>query len=84
MEDRGLLLLIREEGMAQKPSILMMLSAEEILRYWSLLSVEQRQAFLAERTQDLMVRCLRRLLLAICTYPLAEKPLMLIFDAHVE
>ena len=49
-------LLIREEGMAQKPSILMILSAEEILRYWSLLSVEQRQAFLADKAQDFMVR----------------------------
>ena len=49
-------LLIREEGMAQKPSILMMLSAEEILRYWSLLSVEQRQAFLAGKAQEFMVQ----------------------------
>ena len=40
--------------MAQKPSILMILSAEEILRYWSLLSVEQRQAFLAGSAEDLM------------------------------
>jgi hypothetical protein len=48
-------ILVREEGMAKKPSILLSLTAEEILRYWSLLSPEQREAFLIERA-DLLTR----------------------------
>lgn len=39
-------ILIREESMAQKPSLLFSLTVEEILRYWSFLSPEQREAFL--------------------------------------
>ncbi len=35
-------ILVRETGMAQKPSLLLTLTPEEILRYWSLLSPEQR------------------------------------------
>jgi hypothetical protein len=42
-------ILIREDGMAEKPSILQTLTAEEILHYWSLLSPEQREEFLALR-----------------------------------
>lgn len=38
--------LVREEGMAHRPSILSELSPEEILAYWSLLSAEERAAFL--------------------------------------
>jgi hypothetical protein len=38
--------LIREEGMAMKPSIVFSLSVEQILQYWSLLSPEQKEAFL--------------------------------------
>lgn len=53
-EDRGTIL-IREEGMALKPSILLSLSAEEILHYWSLLSPEQREAFLSDRARALLV-----------------------------
>lgn len=45
--------LIEEEGMAHKPSILLTLSAEEILQYWSLLSPEQREAFINERSAQL-------------------------------
>jgi hypothetical protein len=45
--------LIEEEGMAHKPSILLTLSAEEILQYWSLLSAEQREAFINERSAQL-------------------------------
>ncbi len=37
--------LVREEGMANKPSLLLELSPEEILRYWSLLTPEQREQF---------------------------------------
>jgi hypothetical protein len=39
-------LLVREEGMAMKPSILLTLSAADILRYWSALTREQRLAVL--------------------------------------
>jgi hypothetical protein len=39
-------LLVREEGMAMKPSILLTLSVADILRYWSALTGEQRLAIL--------------------------------------
>jgi hypothetical protein len=39
-------ILVREEGMAMKPSILLTLSAADILRYWSALTSEQRLAIL--------------------------------------
>jgi hypothetical protein len=39
-------ILVQEEGMAHRPSLLFDLSPAEILRYWSLLSAEQRAAFL--------------------------------------
>ncbi len=42
-----LVLLVREAGMAHKPSLLHELSPEQILEYWSLLSDEQRDHFLA-------------------------------------
>lgn len=38
-------LLVQEEGMAHRPSLLLDLSPAEILRYWSLLTPEQRAAF---------------------------------------
>ena len=44
-------ILIREEGMTHKPSLLTQLTPEEILQYWSLLSESQRQAFLADRLE---------------------------------
>ncbi|NPC71985.1 hypothetical protein HPP05_19725 [Corallococcus exiguus] len=40
-------LLVQEEGMAQRPSLLLDLSTAEILRYWALLTVEQRAEFIA-------------------------------------
>jgi hypothetical protein len=46
------LLLVQEEGMAHKPSILMSLSVADILRYWALLTVEQRAAFLEARMPE--------------------------------
>jgi hypothetical protein len=49
-------LLVSEEGMAHKPSLLFFLSAEEILRYWSLLSPEQREAFLSDKAYALLVK----------------------------
>jgi len=42
-------LLVREEGMSHRPSLLLQLTPEEILEYWSLLSPEQRAAFLEAR-----------------------------------
>jgi hypothetical protein len=42
-------ILVQEEGMLDKPSLLFHLTSAEILRYWSLLTPEQRAAFLAER-----------------------------------
>lgn len=41
--------LIREEGMAHRPSLLLKLTPEDILRYWSLLSPAQKEQFLLER-----------------------------------
>ncbi len=43
------LLLVQEEGMAHKPSLLLRLSVADILRYWSLLTPEQRAAFMESR-----------------------------------
>jgi hypothetical protein len=50
-EDGGIpaTILVQEEGMAQKPSLLYSLSAADILRYWALLTPEQRAAFFEER-----------------------------------
>jgi hypothetical protein len=39
-------ILVQEEGMSHKPSLLMQLSVADILRSWSLLTPEQRAAFL--------------------------------------
>ena len=44
--------LVREEGMAYKPSILSTLTPEQILLYWSLLSPAQREAFIIENFGD--------------------------------
>lgn len=46
------LLLVQEEGMSHKPSLLMSLSAADILKYWSLLTPEQRSAFLEARAPE--------------------------------
>ena len=43
--------LIREDGMAHRPSLIADLTPEEILMYWSLLSPEQREAFIMKKTQ---------------------------------
>lgn len=42
-------ILVMEDGMSHKPSLLHTLSAADILRYWSMLTPEQRSAFLEER-----------------------------------
>lgn len=41
--------LVREEGMSHRPSILLKLTPEEILMYWSLLSPDQQEYFLVEK-----------------------------------
>ncbi len=41
--------LVREEGMARRPSIVSTLTPEEILMYWSLLSLAQQEYFIAEK-----------------------------------
>ncbi|CAN5487416.1 hypothetical protein BH09SUM1_BH09SUM1_18840 [soil metagenome] len=46
-------ILVQEDGMSHKPSLLMQLSAADILRYWSMLTQEQRNAFLEERAPDI-------------------------------
>ncbi len=45
------LLLVQEEGMSHRPSLLLDLSAADILRYWALLTVEQRAAFIEARAR---------------------------------
>jgi hypothetical protein len=45
------LLLVQEEGMSHRPSLLLDLTAADILRYWALLTVEQRAAFIEARAQ---------------------------------
>lgn len=47
------LLLVQEEGMSHKPSLLLRLSAVDILRYWSLLTPEQRAAFIDDRAPEI-------------------------------
>jgi hypothetical protein len=45
-------ILVQEEGMSHRPSLLLDLSPSEILRYWSLLTAAQRAAFLDSHAQD--------------------------------
>ncbi len=45
-------ILVREEGMHGRPSLVLDLMPEEILQYWSLLSPEQREAFIERRLLD--------------------------------
>lgn len=47
------LLLVQEEGMSHRPSLLFDLSPAEILRYWALLTPEQRSAFLEARAPEI-------------------------------
>ncbi len=46
-------ILVQEEGMAHKPSLLLTLPLEDILRYWALLTPEQKAAFLEARVREL-------------------------------
>ncbi len=46
-------ILVQEEEMAQKPSLILTLSAADILRLWALLKPEQRSLLLEERFEEL-------------------------------
>ena len=46
------LLLVQEESLSHKPSLLLQLSATDILRYWALLTSAQRSAFLEARAPE--------------------------------
>lgn len=48
------LLLVQETGMVCKPSQEQLLSTDQILRYWALLNVEQRAAFIEARGPELL------------------------------
>ncbi len=52
--DHQSFLLVQEEGMSHKPSLLMNLTAADILRYWSLLTPAQRTAFLESKLSELI------------------------------
>ncbi len=52
--DHEAFLLVQEEGMSHKPSLLMNLTAADILRYWSLLTPAQRTAFLETKLPELI------------------------------
>jgi hypothetical protein len=45
------LLLVQEESMSHRPSLLLDLSVADILRYWALFTVEQRAAFIEARAR---------------------------------
>lgn len=47
--------LVQEEGMSHKPSLLLNLSVEDVLHYWALLTDDQRAAFVEGRATDLML-----------------------------
>jgi hypothetical protein len=66
------LLLVQEEGMSHRPSLLFDLSPAEILRYWSLLTAAQRAAFLEVRTPEGALIGDGAALLSRCT-PLAQE-----------
>lgn len=42
--------LVQEDGMAHKPALFLSLTPEEILHYWSLLSPEQREQFIVQKS----------------------------------
>lgn len=50
-DSRSAIVLVQEEGMDQKPSLLFRLSIEDILRYWAMLSPAQRAAFIESNWQ---------------------------------
>jgi hypothetical protein len=52
-DDAAVPLLVQEDGMANKPSLLFELSPADILKYWSLLTPAQRAAFIETRGANL-------------------------------
>jgi hypothetical protein len=52
-------ILVQEEGMAHKPSVLLSLSAADILHYWALLTPEQRVAFLEAKLEEITEACIQ-------------------------
>lgn len=52
-DEEPVIILVQEAGMAHKPSLLQTLSAADILRYWSLLTPEQRADFLQDRLAEI-------------------------------
>jgi hypothetical protein len=48
------LLLVQEEGMFKKPSLLFKLTVSEILRYWAMLTPAQRTAFLEAKAPEFL------------------------------
>lgn len=50
--ERPGLLLVLEEGMSHKPSVLFQLTVAEILRYWAMLTPAQRVAFLEAKAPE--------------------------------
>ncbi|MFY1615885.1 hypothetical protein [Micromonospora sp. WMMD736] len=52
-DQRGIVL-VHETGMAHRPSILLDLAPADILRYWSMLTAEQRNAYLAQHGRALL------------------------------
>lgn len=46
-------ILVQEEGMSHKPSLLLTLSAADILKSWALLKPEQRAAFIEQRAAEI-------------------------------
>jgi hypothetical protein len=53
--ERPGLLLVQEEGMSHKPSVLFQLTVAEILRYWAMLTPAQRVAFLEAKAPETSV-----------------------------
>lgn len=49
------ILLVQEEGMLSKPSLLFLLSVSDILRYWAQMNDAQRTVFLEERAPDVLL-----------------------------
>ena len=63
------ILLVEELGMSHKPSLLFQLSVADILRYWALLSAEQRAAFLEARASEIAAHALGADLIAVARIP---------------
>jgi hypothetical protein len=72
-EDNGpdALILVQEEGMSHKPSLLTSFSAADILRWWTLLTVEQRAAAFEDKYESIPEALLQ---LGIDTPPMLPIP----------